>query len=555
MGEDVPVRVMALHALVYCERLFYLEEVEELRVADEAVWAGRTLHQQLEPEEEGIESLTLESEVFGLRGRVDVVRQRDGEILVVEHKRGRALRDKKGLAWAWEPDFVQVCAYVLLVEEHLGRPVRRGRLRYHKDNAVVTIEVGPRERERVLAEVARARALRAAPARPAVTTEANKCVKCSLAPVCLPEEARLALALGREAPAEEQPSPVRLFPPDTERRSLHAMTQGTQVGLRRGRFSVSQTREVLDESPIREVSDLVVWGNVQITTQALRGCADEQIPVHYFTTAGSWAGTFAGPGLAVQRRVRQYAGLADGATRLHLARRLIQAKIDHQLHFLLRATRGQDAAPQRARLEPALSAIRSALRSARRAEDEQALMGYEGEAARAYFGALPTLLAAQVNEAMHPDGRSRRPPRDRFNALLSFLYAQLYRDVLGAIIRVGLEPALGLLHAPRTAAPPLALDLMELWRVPVVDMAVVGAVNRQQFDPVQDFVVAGPQVWLSESGKAKAIELYERRKHEEYTHPKLGYGCSYLRWMEVEVRLLEKEWCGEGGLFATFRFR
>ena len=152
-------------------------------------------------------------------------------------------------------------------------------------------------------------------------------------------------------------------------------------------------------------------------------------------------------------------------------------------------------------------------------------------------------------------GRSRRPPKDRFNALLSFLYGQLYRDLLSVIMRVGLEPALGVMHTPRSAAPPLVLDMVELFRVPVVDIAVLGAVNRQTFDSEKDFDVTPVKVWLSESGRKKALEVYERRKHEEYKHPVLDYSLSYARQMELEVRLLEKEWSGEPGLFAQFRFR
>jgi CRISPR-associated protein Cas1 len=118
-----------------------------------------------------------------------------------------------------------------------------------------------------------------------------------------------------------------------------------------------------------------------------------------------------------------------------------------------------------------------------------------------------------------------------------------------------LEPSFGILHQPRSAAFPLVLDLAELFRVPIVDMAVLGAVNRRTFDPVQDFTRAKRQVWLSDRGRRKMLEVYERRKHEEYRHEVLGYSLSYARTIEVEARLLEKEWSGEAGLFAKLRIR
>ncbi len=124
-----------------------------------------------------------------------------------------------------------------------------------------------------------------------------------------------------------------------------------------------------------------------------------------------------------------------------------------------------------------------------------------------------------------------------------------------AILAVGLEPALGFYHEPRSSAPPLALDLMELFRVPLVDMPVIASINRGQWDPEDDFVVTGPRVWLSDEGRKKLIEVYERRKAESWRHSVVNYSLSYARLIELEVRLLEKEWTGAPGLFARFRLR
>src|SRR4051812_10882911 len=139
--EVAPLRIMSLHALAYCERLFYLEEVEEMRVADERVYAGRRLHVELEREEDEEEWLTfnLESERWGLTGKVDCVRRRDGMIVPYEHKRGRSARSREGVAETWRSDRLQVIAYAALVEEHTGRTVTEGRVRYHADNVMVRV--------------------------------------------------------------------------------------------------------------------------------------------------------------------------------------------------------------------------------------------------------------------------------------------------------------------------------------------------------------------------------------------------------------------------------
>ncbi|MBL8150609.1 MAG: CRISPR-associated endonuclease Cas1, partial [Blastocatellia bacterium] len=108
---------------------------------------------------------------------------------------------------------------------------------------------------------------------------------------------------------------------------------------------------------------------------------------------------------------------------------------------------------------------------------------------------------------------------------------------------------------PRTQAPPLALDLMEMFRVVMVDLPIIGSINRRQWDEAEDFVIAGRQVWLSNSGKKKFFGIYERRKADQWKHSVLGHSLSYSRLMELEVRLLEKEWMNEGGLFAKLRLR
>jgi len=183
------------------------------------------------------------------------------------------------------------------------------------------------------------------------------------------------------------------------------------------------------------------------------------------------------------------------------------------------------------------------------------IRGCEGAAARAYFDIFPELIKNRAPAEMLPDGRTRRPPQDRFNALLSFGYSLLYQSTLTAIVAVGLDPAVGYFHTPRSSAYPLVMDLMDLFRVALWDIPLLGSVNRLQWDPAADFNVTNAKVWLSASGRKKAIALYESRLEEKWKHPILDYSLSYYRTIELEVRLLEKEWAGEPGLFARGRLR
>lgn len=263
------------------------------------------------------------------------------------------------------------------------------------------------------------------------------------------------------------------------------------------------------------------------------------------------AGLCVGAG-RVQKRLRQYKALTDEELCLKLAKILVRAKAEGQLRFILRNTRGTT---RDAEIEASLQSIRMSLRSLNHASNIDELRGYEGSVARAYFSVLPRMLKDRAQPEMYPTGRSRRPPKDRFNALLSFGYALLYQTVLGALISVGLEPAIGFYHQPRSSAYPLVLDLMELFRVPIWDMTVIGSINRGQWDPARDFSITGSRVWLSESGRAKAIGLYEERLTCSWKHPVTEYSLSYERTIELEARLLEKAWSGEPGLFALGRIR
>ena len=192
--ETETIRVSALHALAYCPRLYYLEEVEELYTQDAAVFAGRRLHAELEKkEDEDGEDLFLTSEELGLRGRVDALRTRDGQTIPYEHKRGRCHRGENKQPQAWESDRLQILAYCYLIESALGIKVTEGRIRYHADNILVHVPFDNEEKKTVKDAIATARQIRTSTQRPSVTENERLCTRCSLSPVCLPEEARLTV--------------------------------------------------------------------------------------------------------------------------------------------------------------------------------------------------------------------------------------------------------------------------------------------------------------------------------------------------------------------------
>jgi len=596
-----PLRIMSLHALAYCERLFYLEEVEEMRVADERVYAGRRLHVEIDkkddarkgnvlsrpdvvrrkkkstkpnanpepawaqraesqqpvqdPEETEGErvTLSLESEKWGLTGKIDCIRRRDGMLIPYEHKRGRSARTPDNKPEAWASDRLQVIAYAALLSESTGQNVAEGRVRYHADNVMVRVPIDDQALHDLKQSISRARVLQSTIERPPVTENERLCVKCSLAPVCLPEEARLASMLSELPPEAREVRQLNLFPADDDRRTLHVLTQGARIGRKGDRLEVSVMGEAPQLHPSREIGQIVLHGFAQISTQALRMCGQQEIGVHWITTGGRYSGAWVSGTGSVQRRIRQYRAFTDPELCLQLAIRLAEARARGQLSFLLRSSRETERSSSE--MQSSIKAIRKLLSPMLRATSIDSLRGYEGSIGAYYFRALPDLIVPDAGEEMKPDGRSRRPPKDRCNALLSFGYALLLKDVMNAIMVVGLDPSLGFFHRPRSQAPPLALDLMELFRVPLVDLPVIASINRKQWDIETDFDIAGQQVWLSDEGRKKLISIYERRKSDYWRHPVVRRSLSYSRIMELEVRLLEKEWMNEGGLFARMRLR
>jgi CRISP-associated protein Cas1 len=569
--DGPPLRVISLHDLLYCERLFYFTEVENIQNPTALIYAGRRLHDDvvsLDDESPERRSVEVASDTWGLLGKVDAVRRRDGRWVAYEHKKGRCHRgpDKKVLAWP--SDRIQAIAYAVLLQESLGEPVPQARVRYHADNVTAFVEIDDLARDELRCGIARANELRKTTNRPPVTENENLCRRCSLAPVCLPEEERLATteaaALGENSDGDEDhkslPEDRRiptLFPSNRERQTLHVISPKAHIG-RSGETLVVTAENgdgepTTQRVPVEDVDAVVVHGFGQVTTQAIHLCASHGVAVQWMTAGGKFAaGTTSSPG-RVQQRIRQYAALSDESVRLCLARQLVHAKIETQLRYLLRASRGNEAL--RVNCRASLERIRETLRKVTNVASIESLLGLEGMAAKSYFAALPLLISAHIPPEMQPHGRSKHPPRDRFNALLSFGYAMLQAAVHRAALAVGLEPALGFYHRPRTAAPPLVLDVMELFRTILWEIPLIGSVNRMQWEIDDDFTLSPGQVWLSESGRKKAIGLFEERLNESHKHPHTSQSLAYARMIELELRLLEKEWTGYPGLFARMRVR
>jgi CRISPR-associated protein Cas1 len=389
-----PLRVESLHAFAYCPRLFYFQEVERIEIAHERVYAGRQLHAALEADEEGESvSLELNSESLGLLGKVDYLRRRDGSHLPYEHKRGRPARDAQNQPSAWPSDRLQMIAYAVLLEEAFGQVIPEGRIRYHAANVTVRIPIDESARADLFSALAEARRLRETVERPPITENARLCEKCSLAPVCLPEEVR--------QDREPERDPVRLFPPDRDGTTLHVVAQGTSIGISGDSVVIKPREGPETKHPSRGIDTVLIHGFNQISTQAIRKCVEHGIGVHWLSVSGHHTGSLVPTAGQVQRRIRQYQALTTEETCLRLARQLAGAKVEGQYRYLMRASRGDEEA--RGAIQRSLDGIQPILARIPTAEDRDSLRGLEGSAAVHYFASLRNLLGPQVHDDLRSE--------------------------------------------------------------------------------------------------------------------------------------------------------
>lgn len=550
----IPVR--ALNQVTYCSRLYWLEYVEGLMVINEYVEDGTLKHGRVDdPKTAGrprkerdaihTRSVSLASEQLGLSGKLDLVEEKGGALYPVEYKRSSAPTDAEGQATCWDNDAVQLCAQGLLLEEHLGRPVPEAVLYYIGSKARVSVPLDETLREKTFEAITRIRTITAAdqPPPPLPPDLTHRCNGCSLLTICQPEETRFLQESREVVNQEEQVGSIsRVLPELDEGAVLYLQEQGSYVGKRSAHLVVSLERQEINRVPLATVRQVVLFGNVQVSTQALETLVQHEIPVVLLTRYGRFIGAMTpAPSKNIMLRVNQYRTFSDSPKALELAKAVVKAKITNQRALLMRSLRAKsqdDEEPIRGSDDPAAIEMARMLARVDEASDTGILLGLEGQAASAYFGAFGRMLHAPVpGSSFDFQARNRRPPRDPVNALLSFGYALLAKDTFSAVLTVGFDPYLGFYHGGKHGRPSLALDLMEEFRAVIADSVALILVNNGMLT-ISDFVEWGGACQLTDAGRRAFFETYERRKATVITHPLFGYKMSYGRMLEVQARLL-----------------
>lgn len=304
--------------------------------------------------------------------------------------------------------------------------------------------------------------------------------------------------------------------------------------------------------PLLHVSSVVVFGNVMLSPALIEALAQQGSSVVWLGAEGRFVGRLQrGVTGNVHLRRAQHAMSVVTAEAAKVSASFVAGKLHNARNVLLRAAREARNGDAAAALRAAADISASSLRGLDGATELDSIRGFEGNAARAYFGVMNHLV--RVDDAQfHIAGRTRRPPRDRTNALLSFAYALLLTDCVAALESVGLDPQLGFLHGIRPGRPGLALDLMEEFRPLIADRLVLSLINRRQVNAKDFDERPGGAIWLGEEARRTMVSEYQARKREEITHPLLGNRMPWSLVPMVQARLLARHVRGDAECYVPF---
>ena len=552
--DYVPARM--LNEFAYCPRLCYLEWVQGEFAHSEDTLDGRLRHRRVDrptgnlnasgandPEDADerihARSVLLSDEMLGATARIDLVETEGRQAIPVDYKRGKAPAVPGN---AYEPERVQLCLQGLLLKAH-GFQCSEGILYFvgSKRRVSVLFDAALEKRTREL--LAAVRGMAAQGAIPPPLEDSPKCPRCSLVGICLPDEVTFL----KGSRVIVKPDDVRrMMPARHDALPMYVVRQGGVVGKSGDRLTVKAQQEIVADARLLDISNLSVFGNVQITAQATRELLDRTIPIFHFTYGGWLKGiTWTMGHKNVELRIAQFRAADDRQDSLSLAQSIVIAKLRNS-RVLLR--RNHPEPP-----EAALREIKRLATSALTADSLPTLLGIEGAAARVYFSHFGFMLRAKA-QSFDFHTRNRRPPRDPVNAVLSFLYSMLIRQSMVSTLAVGFDPYLGFYHQPKYGRPALALDMAEEFRPVIADSSVLTLFNNAELKEA-DFIYRAGSVALTQNGRKTAIKAFERRLDTLIRHPLFKYSISYRRVMEVQARLLGRFLLGELKQYPAFTVR
>lgn len=550
-----PARNVAEFA--YCPRLFYLMEVEGIHLPSTDTEQGVAVHrrvdrpsaasngdQQDENRPRVTRSLTLTSKTLGLTATLDLAEIEGKTAIPVEYRKGRPRHphwtppDDPGEeespppnAEPWPTDRVQVGLQAILLEE-AGYTVPEAILYYAAEKLRLRVSVNENLRGEALGTLRTAQETASKRIRPLPLVNDPRCLRCSLQPICLPDE------VNQQRASEESPSPRKIWPTRDDALHIVAQQEGTRIGINGLSLKITdkdgkETRKI----PIAGLESLAVLGGVQMSTQAMHALADRSVPVAFMSSAGRLI-AMVDPLDSVSADVRraQVRVFDQPARCLEFARSLVASKIINQRVLLQRNCTGIP--------DLIMEDLLTESDRAKSAPSFEILRGYEGQAAAIYFDHFAGMFKTELANEFDKNGRQRRPPPDPINAVLSFAYTMLTHECVSALRLARLEPSLGGFHISRPGRPALACDLMEPFRPLIADSVAISSFNRGELTEGH-FLRTTAGCALTDPGRRAFFGAWGRRMDTEVTHPIFGYKLSYRRMLMLHARMIAAWMLGE----------
>lgn len=555
MDESLwPARNVAEHA--YCPRLFYYMQVEGIFVPSSDTEKGVAVHRRVDKPSTSLEktdageddperpkvvrSLALTSESLGLTATLDLA-EISGQVAVpVEYRKGRPKHISMGPsaedcgdmeqlplqhAEAWPTDRIQVGLQAILLED-AGYTVREAVIYYAGEKLRLRIPVDDALKADALQTLEKAKQC-AEGSRPLPLVNDSRCPRCSLQPICLPDEVNHQCA---QSPTDEL-TPRKIWPPRDDGIHVVAQQEGVKVGVRGMELRVTDKNgSVAKTVPLANLESLSLLGSVQITTQAIRALADMNTPIAFLSPAGRLVAMI-DPLDSVSAEVRraQIRKLDRTEVCLELARALVSAKIVNQRTLLLR---NHSSLPAGVAADLAKEA-----KNATQADSVDSVRGHEGQAAAIYFEHFSGMFKGPLSVEFDANGRKRRPPPDPINSCLSLAYSMLTHECVAALRLARLEPSIGGFHVSRPGRPALALDLMEPFRPLIADSVAITCFNRGELTDGH-FLRTASGCSLTDAGRRSFFNALGRRMDTEVTHPVFEYRLSYRRMIVLHARMI-----------------
>lgn len=555
MDESLwPARNVAEYA--YCPRLFYYMQVEGIFAPSSDTEKGVAVHRRVDKPSTALEkadageddperpkvvrSLALTSELLGLTATLDLAEISGQTAVPVEYRKGRPKHTSMGPsaddcgdmeppplqhAEAWPTDRIQVGLQAILLED-AGYTVSEAVIYYAGEKLRLKIPMDDALKAEALRTLEDAKQC-AEGSRPLPLVNDSRCPRCSLQPICLPDEVNYQRA---QSPTDEL-TPRKIWPPRDDGIHVVAQQEGVKIGIRGMELRVTDKNgSVAKTVPLANLESLSLLGSVQITTQAIHALADMNTPIAFLSPAGRLVALI-DPLDSVSAEVRrsQIRKLDRAEVCLELARALVSAKIENQRTLLLR---NHSSLPAGVAADLAKEA-----KNAAQADSVDAVRGHEGQAAAIYFGHFSGMLNGPLSVEFDANGRKRRPPPDPINSCLSLAYSMLTHECVAALRLARLEPSVGGFHVSRPGRPAFALDLMEPFRPLIADSVAITCFNRGELTEGH-FLRTASGCSLTDAGRRSFFNALGRRMDTEVTHPVFEYRLSYRRMIVLHARMI-----------------